>query len=233
MSEDTNASLSVNPKIESTWLNALGAEFQSDYFLHLKQFLIEEKRKHTVYPPSPHIFAAFNTTPITKVKVVILGQDPYHGPGQAHGLCFSVPQGVAPPPSLVNIFKELHEDLGIPIAKHGDLTSWANQGVFLLNATLTVRQYQAGSHQGKGWETFTDAAIRAISAGREHVVFFLWGRHARAKKHLIDGDKHLILESAHPSPLSAYQGFFGCRHFSKANQYLIDHGKTPIDWNLP
>jgi uracil-DNA glycosylase len=221
---------SVNPRIEASWLQALDDEFRAPYFIQLKQFLVDERSKHTVYPPGNRIFNAFDLTPITKIKIVILGQDPYHGPGQAHGLCFSVSDGVRFPPSLQNIFKELHQDIGMAMPSSGDLSPWARQGVFLLNATLSVRQHQAGSHQGKGWEKFTDAAIRAVSQRCPHVVFMLWGRFAREKKALIDSDRHLILEAAHPSPLSAYNGFFGCRHFSKANSYLEEKGIEPVKW---
>ena len=223
----------LKPVIEASWYEALKKEFESEYFLKLKEFLVLEKKHHIVYPQGQNIFNAFNLTPITKVKVVILGQDPYHGPGQAHGLCFSVPDGIPAPPSLQNIFKELHQDIGIPVPRSNNLTSWALQGVFLLNATLTVRQHQAASHHGKGWELFTDAAIRSISQNCSNVVFLLWGRHAREKKVLIDQAKHLVLEAAHPSPLSAYNGFFGCKHFSTTNNYLISKGLSAINWELP
>jgi uracil-DNA glycosylase len=222
----------VNPQIESSWKEILNAEFSSDYFSRLKEFLVEEKKKFTIYPAGGQIFNAFNSTPFDQVRVVILGQDPYHGPGQAHGLCFSVPQGIAQPPSLVNIFKELQNDLGIPVPKHGNLEKWAKQGVLLLNATLTVRANQAGSHQGKGWERFTDAAIGKLSEQRVGIVFLLWGKFAQAKESLIDQNKHYILKAAHPSPLSAYNGFIGCRHFSKTNDLLVRHGLTQIDWRL-
>jgi len=222
----------IEPVIEESWKNVLWDEFQSDYFQQLKRFLTEEKKKYAIYPPGPQIFSAFNSTPFNRVKVVILGQDPYHGTGQAHGLCFSVAPGVQVPPSLVNIFKEIHSDLGLQVPSHGNLQSWAEQGVLLLNATLTVRANQAGSHQNKGWESFTDAAIKHLSADKEHLVFLLWGRYAQAKEKMIDHSKHLILKAAHPSPLSAYNGFFGCRHFSAANRYLEDHGKEPVHWAL-
>jgi uracil-DNA glycosylase len=222
----------INPQIEGGWKDALKEEFSSSYFAELKEFLLEEKKKFTVFPPGGQIFSAFNYTPFDQVQVVILGQDPYHGPGQAHGLCFSVPHGVAQPPSLVNIFKELQNDLGIPPPQHGNLEKWTKQGVLLLNATLTVRANQAGSHQGRGWEQFTDAAIRKLSEKRAGIVFLLWGRFAQAKEALIDKNKHYILKAAHPSPLSAYNGFIGCRHFSKTNELLIRHGFQPIDWNL-
>lgn len=222
----------INPKIEAGWLEALRDEFQQDYFILLKQFLLEEKRLYKIYPPGDRIFAAFDFTPFDKVKVVLLGQDPYHGEGQAHGLCFSVPQGVRQPPSLVNIFQELQNDLGITPPAHGNLEKWAQQGVLLLNATLTVRANMAGSHQKKGWENFTDAVIRTLSEQKEHLVFLLWGNYAQAKEELIDTSRHAVLKSAHPSPFSVYRGFYGCRHFSKTNELLTGFGKTPIDWNL-
>ncbi|MBN1599104.1 MAG: uracil-DNA glycosylase [Bacteroidales bacterium] len=222
----------LNPQIEQSWKEVLLEEFSSPYFASLKQFLIQEKQSHTVYPLGQQIFNAFNHTPIHSLKVVILGQDPYHGKGQAHGLCFSVPVGINPPPSLINIFKEINSDLGIPVPQHGNLEKWADQGVLLLNATLTVRAGQAGSHQGKGWESFTDAVIRKISDNKTGVVFILWGRYARDKKILIDKNKHYILEAAHPSPFSAYNGFFGCKHFSTTNEILIKQGFEPIDWSL-
>ena len=220
----------TKPQIEESWLKVLAAEFDQPYFAQLKAFLLEEKRQYTVYPPGSLIFNAFAHTPFDRVKVVILGQDPYHGVGQAHGLCFSVPDGVPPPPSLVNMYKEIHSDLGIAPSTSGNLEHWADQGVFLLNATLTVRASTAGSHQNKGWEKFTDKVIQNLSAGREHLVFLLWGNYARAKRILIDAQKHLILEAPHPSPLSAYNGFFGCKHFSKTNEYLKNHGIEQIEW---
>jgi len=222
----------IDPVIEAGWKSVLMDQFQSSYFRTLKEFLEEEKKKHTLYPPGNLIFNAFQRTPFDRVKVVILGQDPYHGKGQAHGLCFSVPQGIPKPPSLVNIFKELHSDLGIPIPEHGNLEKWADQGVLLINATLTVRDSQAGSHQKRGWETFTNRVIEVVSQEKSGVVFLLWGRFAQAKESLIDNGKHLILKSAHPSPLSAYNGFFGCRHFSKTNDYLKKQEETGIDWTL-
>ena len=218
-------------QIEDSWKAVLADEFQADYFSLLKSFLIEEKTKSIVYPPGELIFNAFNTTPIEKIKVVIIGQDPYHGPSQAHGLCFSVPNEIKIPPSLRNIYKELINDVGIEIPKHGNLTNWAKQGVLLLNATLSVRAHQAGSHQGKGWETFTDQAIKAVSENRDHIVFLLWGAYAQKKSILIDSDKHLILKSVHPSPLSAHRGFLGCKHFSQTNAYLKANNLKPIDWN--
>ena len=224
---------SVDPKIEPSWKEQLSNEFGSSYFSRLKDFLISERTKgKAIYPPGQKIFSAFDFTPFDHVKVVMLGQDPYHGPGQAHGLCFSVPDGVPPPPSLVNIFKELNSDLGIPIPKKGNLEKWAKQGVLLLNATLTVQANQAGSHQGKGWENFTDAVIRTISERKKGVVFILWGKYAQAKETLIDATKHFILKAPHPSPFSANSGFFGCRHFSKANEILKQQGLQPIDWRL-
>jgi uracil-DNA glycosylase len=223
----------MDVKIEPHWKEILKSEFDKPYFqqiaLHLKT---EKSQNKTIYPPGSQIFNAFDTTPIDTVKVVILGQDPYHGPGQAHGLCFSVQNGVAPPPSLINIFKELHEDVGPPIPNHGNLTRWAEQGVFLLNASLTVRAGEPMSHSKIGWAEFTDTVIKKISGEKKHVVFLLWGRFAQEKRVLIDESKHLILRAAHPSPLSAHAGFFGCKHFSKANEYLIKNGIDPIDWRL-
>lgn len=223
---------SVNPKIEESWKSVLISEFQSDYFADLKAFLQTEKQNYTLYPPGSLIFSAFNHTPFNKVKVVILGQDPYHGPNQAHGLCFSVPFGVEAPPSLKNIFKELQQDIGMAIPSDGNLEKWADQGVLLLNATLTVRANQAGSHQKRGWEIFTDRVISELSKQRQGIVFLLWGNYAKAKETLIDTSKHYVLKSAHPSPLSAYNGFFGCKHFSKTNEILTKQGLTPIDWSL-
>jgi len=220
-----------SPQIEESWREALREEFESPYFSELKNFLKTEKSKYRIFPPGPQIFSAFNLTPLPAVKVVIIGQDPYHGIGQAHGLCFSVPDGVQVPPSLVNIYKELHDDLGIPIPKSGNLEKWAKQGVLLLNATLTVRAGQAGSHQGKGWEIFTDTVIKTVSDLRAGVVFLLWGKYAQDKKVLIDAQKHYILTAPHPSPLSANRGFFGCKHFSKTNKFLEENGLGAIDWN--
>lgn len=224
--------MNVNPKIDPSWLEVLSEEFQKPYFSELKSFLIEERSRYTVYPPGKLIFNAFDSTPFDKVKVVILGQDPYHEPGQAEGLCFSVPAGCPFPPSLVNILKELESDLGYPFPASGHLGKWASQGVFLLNATLTVRAHQAGSHQRRGWEIFTDAVIRTLSEKKEGLVFLLWGNYAQAKASLIDTGKHHILRTVHPSPLSAYRGFFGCRHFSQTNFFLRQQGQIPIDWNL-
>ncbi|HPB20611.1 MAG TPA: uracil-DNA glycosylase [Bacteroidales bacterium] len=220
----------MNPHIESSWLEVLKDEFQQPYFLEIKKFLLEDKKKYRVFPPGQLIFNAFNLTPFDKVKIVIIGQDPYHGYGQAHGLCFSVPKGVAKPPSLQNIFKELKEDLNINPPEHGDLTGWAKQGVFLLNAILTVRENTPESHRNIGWEKFTNAAIENLSDKKEHLVFMLWGSYAQEKEKLIDNTKHLILKAAHPSPFSANRGFFGCHHFSKANQYLIANNIDPIKW---
>ena len=217
-------------QIESSWQQALQTEFDAPYFERLVQFVRSEYTAHTCYPPGSLIFNAFNQCPLPQVKVVIIGQDPYHEPGQAQGLCFSVPGGVPMPPSLVNIYKELSGDLGKPIPSTGDLTRWARQGVLLLNATLTVRAHQAGSHQRQGWEQFTDAVIRLVSAQRPHVAFLLWGSYAQSKRMLIDSGKHLVLCAAHPSPLSAYRGFFGNHHFTLANDFLLSHGQTPIDW---
>ncbi|MFA5971017.1 MAG: uracil-DNA glycosylase [Lentimicrobiaceae bacterium] len=222
----------MEPRIEPEWLDVLRPEFEKPYFKELKSFLLEEKKLYRIYPPGNRIFAAFDYTPFSKVKVAILGQDPYHGDGQAHGLCFSVPDGIALPPSLVNIYKELSTDLSIPIPKSGNLEKWAKQGVLLLNATLTVRANQAGSHQHHGWENFTDEVIRQLSARHTGLVFILWGSYAQAKEALIDTSKHFILKSVHPSPLSVYRGFFGCRHFSKTNEMLIKEGKDPVDWSL-
>lgn len=220
----------MNVQIEEGWKKALALEFEKDYFVRLTDFVRQEYQQTTVYPPGRLIFNAFNLCPFDKVKVVIIGQDPYHGPGQAHGLCFSVNDVVAFPPSLQNIFKEIHDDLGMPIPSSGNLTRWAEQGVLLLNATLTVRAHQAGSHQRRGWEEFTDAAIRVLAEQKEHLVFILWGSYAQKKGAFIDRNKHLVLTSVHPSPLSAYNGFFGNKHFSRTNEYLVAHGETPINW---
>ena len=222
----------TSPLIHPSWLSILESEFSSSYFYELKKFLEEEKSKYIIFPKGSAIFNAFNTTPFEKVKVVLLGQDPYHGDGQANGLCFSVSDGIKPPPSLVNIFKELKDDLRIPISTSGNLQSWAQQGVLLLNATLTVRAHQPGSHQGKGWEKFTDAVIRAISEHKTGVIFLLWGNFAKSKASLIDTHKHFILQCAHPSPFSAYNGFMGCKHFSKTNAILRENGSGEIDWRV-
>lgn len=218
-------------KLHPSWLEVLQQQFEAPYFAQLKEFLVAERQQYTCYPKGSDIFAAFDHTPFDKVKVVIIGQDPYHEPGQAHGLCFSVPEGITVPPSLVNIIKEINSDLGLNLSTtKGDLTGWAEQGVLLLNATLTVRAHQAGSHQRHGWETFTDAAIRALSERRSGIVFLLWGSYAIAKSQLIDKGRHHVLTTVHPSPLSAYRGFFGCKHFSQCNTLLLQQGLTPIDW---
>ena len=221
----------MDVKIEPTWKQQLGTEFDKPYFATLAEQVRQAYRMGSCFPPSRLVFNAFNLCPFNEVKVVIMGQDPYHEPGQAMGLSFSVPEGVAIPPSLQNIFKEIQTDLGKPLPTSGDLTRWASQGVLLLNATLTVQAHVANSHQGLGWSVFTDAAIRALSAHREHLVFMLWGGYARSKRSLIDGQRHLILESVHPSPLSANRGgWFGNHHFSRCNAYLRSHGLTEIDW---
>ena len=221
----------MDVRIETSWKDVLQSEFEKEYFKRLTSFVREEYEGTTpIYPPAQFIFNAFDHCPFNDVKVVILGQDPYHGAGQANGLCFSVNKGVPFPPSLLNIFKEIESDTGTPIPQDGDLTRWSDQGVLLLNATLTVRAAQAGSHQRRGWEEFTDAAIRELATRRENIVFILWGSYAQKKGAFIDRNKHLVLTSAHPSPLSAYNGFFGNRHFSRANEYLTAHGVTPIEW---
>ena len=218
---------------EKSWLPYLHAELEKPYMKRLDSFLLQEKQQgKVVYPANERLFAAFNLTPFDQVKVVILGQDPYHGPKQAHGLCFSVPQGVKPPPSLLNIYKELENDLGLAMPAHGCLESWAKQGVLLLNSVLSVEQGQAASHQGKGWECFTDHVIAQLNQHCEALVFMLWGAYAQRKGAIIDRQRHCVLESSHPSPLSAYRGFLGCQHFSQANAYLSEHGKAPIDWAL-
>jgi len=220
----------MDVKIENGWKNRLSPEFEKEYFVRLTGFIKDEYRNSRIYPPGSLIFNAFDVCPFGKVKAVIIGQDPYHGPGQAHGLCFSVKDGVEFPPSLINIFKEIESDLGIPRPLSGDLTRWAIQGVLLLNATLTVRAHQAGSHQKKGWEEFTDYVIRVLNSEKESIVFFLWGAYAQKKGESIDRSRHLVLESVHPSPLSASRGFFGNRHFSRCNEYLVSKRIEPIDW---
>lgn len=220
----------MDVRIEESWKSRLQEEFDKPYFYALTQYVRSEYRSGVVYPPGNEIFAAFDACPFEQVKVVLLGQDPYHEPGQAHGLCFSVNDGIPFPPSLVNIFKEIESDLGVTIPASGNLMRWAKQGVLLLNATLTVKAHQAGSHQNKGWETFTDAVIHKLADEREHIVFLLWGSYAQRKGAFIDRSKHLVLQSPHPSPLSAYRGFFGNKHFSRANDYLARHGITPIEW---
>ena len=214
------------------WDEALAPLFASEKYNAIREFLKKEYAYHTVYPDMYDIYNCFRYTPLSEVKVILLGQDPYHNVGQAHGLCFSVREGIPQPPSLINIFKELHDDLGCPVPRSGDLTKWAKQGVLLMNTALTVRAHMANSHKDCGWTWFTDSVISLLSEQKEHLVFLLWGGNARSKKPLIDRSKHLILECAHPSPLSAYNGFFGCRHFSKTNDYLVQHGLTPIDWDL-
>ena len=220
----------MNVRIDESWRERLQSEFDAPYFALLTDFVRHEYATTRVYPPGSQMFAAFDACPFDKVKVVILGQDPYHEPGQAHGLCFSVNDGVPFPPSLQNIFKEIHDDIGTPVPMSGDLTRWANQGVLLLNATLTVRAHQAGSHQNKGWEQFTDAVIHRLAQERENLVFILWGSYAQRKGEFIDRSRHLVLQSPHPSPLSAQRGFFGNRHFSRTNEYLTAHGIEPILW---
>ena len=220
----------MDVKIEQSWKACLADEFRKDYFIQLTEFVRQEYQKTTVYPRGNHIFNAFVHCPFDKVKVVLLGQDPYHEPGQAHGLCFSVQDGIPFPPSLINIFKEIESDLGKPMPRSGDLTRWADQGVLLLNATLTVRAHVAGSHQNKGWETFTDAVIDRLNADRNHIVYLLWGSYAQRKGSFINASRNLVLKSAHPSPLSVYRGFFGNKHFSQTNDYLIASGQTPIEW---
>ena len=219
-------------KLGGGWDEALAPLFADEKYKAIREFLKKEYTYHTVYPDMYDIYNCFRYTPLANVKVVLLGQDPYHNVGQAHGLCFSVQDGIEPPPSLVNIFKELHNDVGCSIPKSGNLTKWAKEGVLLLNTALTVRAHRANSHKDCGWTWFTDNVIKILSDRRENLVFILWGGNARSKKPLIDRSKHLVLECAHPSPLSAYNGFFGCRHFSKTNEYLAAHGKTPIDWQL-
>ena len=217
-------------RVEEGWREALADQWEAPYFGELARFVHDEYRSGTVYPPASQVFAAFDACPFDRVRVVILGQDPYHGPGQANGLCFSVNPGVRMPPSLVNIFREVSDDTGAPFPADGNLDRWARQGVLLLNATLTVREHSAGSHQRHGWETFTDAAIKALSDRASHIVFLLWGSYAIGKRSLIDESRHLVLTSPHPSPLSAHRGFFGNHHFSRANQYLALHGLPPIQW---
>lgn len=231
MSQESHPAESV--KIEEGWKAALYEEFAQPYFQQLKNFLVEEKQAgQTIYPPGKLIFNAFNKTPFDAVKVVIIGQDPYHGPGQAHGLCFSVPEGVKPPPSLKNIYKEMQTDVGITIPQHGNLIKWCEQGILMLNSMLTVRAHQAGSHKGKGWETFTTSVIRELNDQKSGLVFLLWGRYAQEKGVIIDTKKHHVLKAAHPSPFAAHNGFFGCKHFSTTNQLLIEQGKPAIDWQV-
>ena len=230
MAHHLNGVTELAPRTD--WNPVLRGELDQPYWPELQRFVATERTRHTVYPAEDQVFAALHLTPLAEVKVLILGQDPYHGPGQAHGLCFSVRAGTPPPPSLQNIFTELHDDLGIERPSTGDLTPWARQGVLLLNATLTVRAHQAASHQGKGWETFTDQVIRAVNDKTDTVVFILWGNSARRKKVLVDADRHVIIESPHPSPLSAHRGFFGSHPFSRANEALVAAGRDPVDWRL-
>lgn len=220
------------PQITNDWAPVLKAEYAKPYYRKLYEFIHSEYASGVIYPPAQDIFNAFHLTPLSGVKVVIIGQDPYHEPGQAHGLCFSVQKGVDIPPSLQNIYKEMHDDIGFEIPDHGCLTPWAEQGVLLLNAVLTVRAHVAASHQNKGWEQFTDAVIRAVNEVDRPVVFMLWGGFARGKRAMLTNPKHLVLEAPHPSPLSAYRGFFGCKHFSRANEFLKENGVDPIDWSL-
>ena len=222
----------INPTIEGSWKEVLKEEFGKDYFKTLKKFLLEEKSKYIIYPPSARIFAAFNYIPFDNIKVVLIGQDPYHGPGQANGLCFSVSDDIPQPPSLQNIFKEIQNDLGIPIPRSGNLEPWAKQGILLLNAILTVRANQPGSHQKMGWENFTDAVIKNLSDKKKGLVFLLWGKFAQSKDILIDSSKHHILKAPHPSPFSVHSGFFGCKHFSKTNELLKKEGVSEIDWGI-
>ena len=218
--------------IDNDWLEPLSPEFKKDYYRRLYNFVNEEYATHTIYPEKKNVFAAYDRTPLANVKVLILGQDPYHEPGQAHGLCFSVNPGIEIPPSLVNIYKELHDDLGCYIPDNGYLVKWADQGVMLLNTVLTVRMHQANSHRGRGWEEFTDATIAALNRQDRPIVFMLWGSPAQKKAAMLDNPKHLVLRAPHPSPLSAYRGFFGCRHFSKANEFLAANGLEPVDWQI-
>ena len=221
------------PKITNDWLDAIGDEFEKPYYLDLRKFLLDEYRTRRIFPPADDIFNAFHFTPLSKVKVLLLGQDPYHGERQAIGACFAVPTDQKElPPSLVNIYRELRDDLGCSVPNHGYLKKWADEGVLLLNTVLTVRAHQANSHQGKGWEYFTDAVIEAVNAQDRPIVYFLWGRPAQTKRRMLDNPKHLVLEAPHPSPLSAHRGFFGCRHFSKANDFLRENGASPIDWQI-
>ncbi len=229
----TSFAMNKTPHLEPSWLEVLGDEFEKPYMQELKKFLVEEKKLHPVYPKGSEIFNAFWSTPFDQVKVVLLGQDPYHGEGQAHGLCFSVRRGVKPPPSLMNIFRELYNEYGYPCPNHGDLSSWARQGVLMLNTVLTVRAHQANSHRNHGWEQFTDCAIRALNDHRDGLCFVLWGQPAAQKAKMIDTTRHLVLKAPHPSPLSASHGFFGCGHFLQINQYLTSIGQEPINWQLP
>ncbi len=231
--ENLETPINKGIKLEEGWKKELEKEFIQPYFQELRNFLVSERASYTIYPKGSQIFRAFDTTPFDRVKVVLIGQDPYHGAGQAEGLSFSVAPGIKPPPSLVNIYKELKEDIGFTIPNHGHLVSWAEQGVMMLNSVLTVRANQPASHRNKGWEIFTDQAIKQASVNKEHLVFLLWGKYAQDKEILIDRSKHLVLKAPHPSPYSAASGFFGCKHFSKTNAYLKEHGIEPINWQLP
>jgi len=233
MKKQSTPSPQRRPDLEASWLAVLESEFSKEYMDKLRKFLAEEKRLYDVYPPGNEMFNAFALTPFTRVKVVILGQDPYHGPGQAHGLCFSVPRGVRPPPSLKNIFRELSTDLGVVDRGHGDLSSWARQGVLLLNTVLSVRRHEAHSHRKRGWEKFTDRVICELNENQRGLAFVLWGAAAGRKAEMIDSNRHAVFKSPHPSPLSAYKGFFGCRHFSKINRFLVERGDAEINWQLP
>ena len=225
--------MAKTPQLPKDWMAHLGPEFEKDYMVQLRGFLAKElSQGKVIYPHGREIFASFNLTPLEQVKVVVLGQDPYHGPNQAHGLCFSVKKGVPPPPSLVNIFQEIQEDIGLTPPSHGFLEGWAKQGVLLLNSVLTVERHRAASHRNRGWEEFTDKVVEVLTKNREHLVFFLWGSYAQRKGIVIDTSKHKVLTSPHPSPLSAHRGFFGCRHFSTANRYLESVGLGPVDWAL-
>ncbi len=223
----------LEPRLPPTWLDVVGDEFRQPYMFRLKQFLTAERAAHTVFPPGKEMFSAFWHTPFDQVRVVLLGQDPYHGPRQANGLCFSVRRGLRVPPSLVNVFRELNDDLDVPIPPHGDLTSWADQGVLLLNTALSVRAHQANSHRDQGWETFTDRVIEVLATQRDGLVFVLWGSAAGRKAAMIDGRRHMVLRASHPSPLSAHRGFLGCRHFSQIQDFLAARNPPPIDWRLP
>lgn len=227
-----NKKIEQKVNIEPSWFKELSEEFDKSYFKSLKQFLIQEKKQHTIFPSGNEIFNAYNLTPFNKVKVVILGQDPYHGEHQAHGLCFSVKKGIKPPPSLTNIYKELNSDVQIKPPNHGDLSKWAAQGVFLLNTVLTVRKGQPGSHQNMGWENLTDATIKILNSKLNNLVFLLWGKFAQNKSSLINPNRHCVLQAPHPSPFSAHKGFLGCKHFSKTNDFLISKNKTPINWQI-
>jgi uracil-DNA glycosylase len=229
----SEAEASPKPQLPPDWLAALEGEFAQPYMSDLKAFLLKERAEHPVYPPGRDMFSAFWHTPLAQARVVILGQDPYHGPDQANGLCFSVRKGVPTPPSLRNMFRELNESLQVPVPKHGDLTAWADQGVLLLNTVLSVRAHQANSHRGQGWERFTDQVIRVLNSQREGLVFLLWGAPAGKKAAMLDGQRHLVLKAPHPSPLSAHSGFFGCGHFARTNEHLVARGEAPINWRLP